>query len=279
MSSIIEIIVGAIILFFNIALCWLVSLLGGGVGVFILGILIGCALILLGIISFIIQNRRQINTDISTDKNLPNAEEVLHKFNPGIIARNIDGIPLAYRYHDTKITVTDEKVLDDIFTSGTFELSADEQNGKILLFWNNINYAILDNGKRANMLSDWMKSGEPYKIYANSKSTVYLALYRDMRAKLAHHEQSIVKLTSYSSEDKQITISCLDNTDRLTLAEDIDDNGNEVVYVEADGEVIGRLPKAAAKRYIEEGASACFFEKDDYDGEKDKYIPYITIYW
>lgn len=202
-----------------------------------------------------------------------------NKFDAGIVPKHIDGVPIVYRYYDIRISDVNKEVYNLISESGSFELSASEQDGQISFYWNGSFYATLTDQAHSSMLLDWIHSGEPYKAYASGDQTVYLAFYRNKREKLAHRDQSIVKLTAYSSCSKQDEISCLDSMDELTLSEDYNDNGNLFVSVESSGDEIGKLPKSIAKKYVDEGASACFFEKAEYDEESDKYIPYVRIFW
>lgn len=203
----------------------------------------------------------------------------MYKFDAGIIPKKYQDVPIAYRYYDVKISSQNSEVYQHILNTGNFALNVSLEQKQFILQHQNQYYCKIDSSKIANMLSDWIHNDEPYLIYANSPDTVYIAFYRDKRKKLSGKECSIIKLTAYSSTSKQDAISFLDPTDELVLCEDYDSNGNSIVTVEGEGEEIGRLPRKTADKYLEEGAAGCFFHHDEYDDEKEKYIPYVEIYW
>ena len=203
----------------------------------------------------------------------------VNKFDADIIPQKLQDTPIAYRYHDVKITSQNPEVYRCILNTGNLTLNAVSNQGEFVLQYQDQYYCKINNPKIYNMLSDWINNNEPYLIYANTPDTVYIVFYRDKRKKLSGRECSIVKLTAYSSTSKQDVISFLEPTEELILCEDYDSNGNDIVIVEGEGEEIGRLPKKTANKYLEEGAAGCFFHHDEYDDEKDKYIPYVEIYW
>lgn len=211
--------------------------------------------------------------------NEKNSTALLHTFSPSIIPRKVENIPLAYRRFQTGIISQQLSLYEQMQKSGDFSVSAEEKDGKILLYYHQNQYALINDIKAEEMIKDWMKNAEPFLIYANSPNTVYVALYRDKRLKLANHEHSVIKLTAFSSNSKQETISFLEEGEELDLEEDYDNNGNDIVMVFGQGEEIGRLPKKHAAKVIIEGAAGCFLHHIETDVEKDKYIPFVEIYW
>lgn len=211
--------------------------------------------------------------------NEKNSTALLHTFSPSIIPRKVENIPLAYRRFQTSIISQQISLYEQMQKSGDFSVSAEEKDGKILLYYHQNQYALINDIKTEEMIKDWMKNAEPFLIYANSPNTVYVALYRDKRLKLANHEHDVIKLTAFSSNSKQETISFLEEGEELDLEEDYDNNGNDIVMVFGQGEEIGRLPKKHAAKVITEGAAGCFLHHIETDVEKDKYIPFVEIYW
>lgn len=208
-----------------------------------------------------------------------NDQNCVHKFDAGIIPSKVDDIPLAYRRFKTTIISQNASVYETMQKSGDFSLFAEEENGKILLYYHKESYAIVNDEQTEAMIKDWIRNKEPLLIYANSPDTVYVALYRDKRKKMADKEHEIVKLTAFSSNAKQETISFLEDGEELDIEEDYDNNGNNIVVVMGQGDEIGRLPKKQASRVINEGFAGCFLDHIETDVEKDKYIPFVDIYW
>ena len=71
----------------------------------------------------------------------------------------------------------------------------------------------------------------------------------------------------------------MEDGEELDIEEDYDNNGNDIVIVMGQGDEIGRLPKKQANRIISEGFAGCFLDHIETDVEKDKYIPFVDIYW
>ena len=214
---------------------------------------------------------------------LPSAENKkefpIHNFDAGIIPSKIKGIPLAYRRYKTAIISQDTSVYERMQKSGDFSIFAEEENGKILLYYHEELYAIVNDEQTETMIKDWIRNKEPLLIYANSPDTVYVALYRDKRKKMTDREHEVVKLTAFSSNAKQETISFLEDGEELDIEEDYDTNGNNIVIVMGQGDEIGRLPKKQANRIINEGFAGCFLDHIETDIEKGKDIPFVDIYW
>jgi len=206
-------------------------------------------------------------------------QSIVHKFDAGIIPSKIDSIPIAYRRFKTAIISQNASIYENMQKSGNFSVSAEERNGKILLYYHGEFYAIVNDEQTEAMIKDWIRNKEPFLIYANSPDTVYVALYRDKRKKMAGREHEVVKLTAFSSNAKQETISFLEDGEELDIEEDYDNNGNDIVIVMGQGDEIGRLPKKQANRIISEGFAGCFLDHIETDVEKDKYIPFVDIYW
>lgn len=137
--------------------------------------------------------------------------------------------------------------------------------------------------ERYDMICDWHARGDTIKILlqsycANGNATVNIGFYRNEEARISYREATTTKLIGYAGKDAQMELSCASERAILTAVEDVDDNGNDIINILGD-DVIGRLPKKAAARYLSEGAARIFLDRVEYDEEKDKYIPYVKIYW
>ena len=201
------------------------------------------------------------------------------------IPKRKNSAPLAYQYNHQEILKLDYDLAIECTQNNAWELSANIESNNVVLYSNGKRIGVLG-GNRVEMMKDWIKNKEPYSIILegidseNKKAIAYLAFYRDKRAKMSYREQTTVKLTNCRKEDQQMIISSLESGDELYLSEEYNDRTNsEYVGVEESCVEIGRLPKKACERYLDEGAAGCFFDHNDYDWEKDVYTPYVTIYW
>lgn len=201
------------------------------------------------------------------------------------IPKRKNNAPLAYQYNHQEILDLNYGFAIECAQNNMWELSANIEDGNVTLYSGENRIGILG-GKHIEMMKDWIKNKEPYTIILegidpeNKKAIAYLAFYRDKRAKMSYREQTTVKLTNCRKDNQQMIISSLESGDELYLSEEYNDRtDSEYVSVEESYVEIGRLPKKACERYLEEGAAGCFFDHNDYDEEKDVYTPYVTIYW
>lgn len=195
-----------------------------------------------------------------------------------VIPEEKDGAPLAYRY-SVPFVPSD---LDAVLAAAKAErwyLSAKQIGKEIHLFSEETNLGILT--ERADMVSDWLKRGEPYLIIlerVNSETgcTVMLVFYRDKQKYYANREQTVTALTAFKAEAKQDVLSCLGEGDELELEEEWDKEDSAVVTFM--GDAIGRLPKKYAQKYISDGAALVVL---DHMEEDDEFVkkPYVRIYW
>ncbi len=137
--------------------------------------------------------------------------------------------------------------------------------------------------ERYDMICDWHARGDTIKILLqsyceNGTATVNIGFYRNEEARLSYRETTTVKLIGYAGGDAQMELSSASERMLLTAVEDEDSNGNDIISILAD-DIIGRLPKKVAAKYLSEGAAKIFLDRVEYDEEKDKYIPYVKIYW
>lgn len=188
----------------------------------------------------------------------------------------INGAPLAYQY-SVCVNVTNKFVLKRMLEENSWDLTAEQENGLILL--SNHGEILGTLTDRINMMSDWLQRGDPYKIVLQCTSewsacNALLCFYRDKRKSLARCEQSVVSLKHCRSDESQEEIQFCENGDELDIEEW--ENGSACVY--RCGEIIGRLPAAVAKRYFEEDAEGIFFESAQED-DGGVLTPSVRIYW
>lgn len=201
-----------------------------------------------------------------------------------VIPSNIGDAKLFYHYEAEKTKNVDYDIVMERASKRDWELGAKLDEGTVWLTSKNVPVMQLESDFRANMLSDWIKRGDPYKIYikgidAETREVfVYLAFYRTVESMMKGHEVQVLKLTSYSSEEFQAALAFLNKDDELDIGLDYTDDGDEVHCVISAGGPIGKLPKTIEKRLLEEDYARCFVDHIDFD-EKDRYVPYIKIYW
>lgn len=197
----------------------------------------------------------------------------------------IDNCVRLYYYSVNFIPVSNaEEVVAQIMQEKKYELSIQVKENKIIAFYQDRELGEII--QRQDMIKDWLKKKDLIKLYFERYSSddlekchVFIAFYRDEQARLSRREQSVVKLTNYKNEDARTGQIGLKDGALLDFDTDIDFEAPEdTVWITYAGYEIGRLPKKYAKRYIEEGATAVFFDRFETD-ENYEDIPYVKIYW
>ena len=200
------------------------------------------------------------------------------------IPSEIDDAKLVYHYESEEAKNVDYDLAMEIASRKEWVLGASIIDDEVWLTAKGKPIMQLASKRRSDMLSDWIKRGDPYKIYLANIHTetkevqVFIAFYRSIESMMKGRESQTVKLTSYSSEEKQEAIAFLNENDELDIEVDYTDDGDEVYNVVSMGEPIGKLPKKIVRRLEEEDFSKCFVDHIDFD-ENDRYVPYIKIYW
>lgn len=151
-------------------------------------------------------------------------------------------------------------------------------NGSIALLHDGVVVAHL--GDRLQMCKDWMKRGDPIRCevtgFRTGSEHVVLAFYRNEEARLSAHESFIVKLTSYSSGEKQDTICGTMPMEKLVCEEDCEADG-KVNVTDTAGAPLGRLPKKYADMFFDDGFAGIFFDHYN-ENDEGKLIPFVKIY-
>lgn len=182
-----------------------------------------------------------------------------------------DGAPRAYVYSGLQIIDPDTEEIKKLLYAGKYEIKASSEGDKIKLLSGNICIGYFGDIKK-DMLLDWIKRNDPYVMYLSSSPlpSVRVAFYKDKQPEMKWRDHEVIKLVAYSGREAQESLSCAFPGQEV----DLDDDGDVVLVGD-----MGKLPKKAAEKYIEEGAAGCFIDRIEYDEEKDKYIPYVVIYW
>lgn len=201
-----------------------------------------------------------------------------------VLPSAIDDAKLVYHYESEKAKNVDYDLAMENASRKEWELGASIIDDEVWLTAKGKPIMQLASKRRSDMLADWVKRGDPYKIYLANINTetkevhIFIAFYRSIESMMKGRESQVVKLTSYSSEEKQEVIALLNENDELDIEVDYTDDGDEVYNVVSMGESIGKLPKKIVRRLEEEDFSKCFVDHIDFD-ENDRYVPYIKIYW
>ncbi len=162
----------------------------------------------------------------------------------------------------------------------TFEIKVDN-NVIQLYFKENLFGELID---KADMVIDWLKRNDPCIVglkridIEKNEYVAFAAFYRDEQKRLAYRENEIVKLIKFANKDVQENLEYINEGDMCELSEDFDDENNDIIIVEV-GDKIGQLPKKQAEKFRSNGCAGAFIDHVDFDDEKEKYIPYVKIYW
>lgn len=196
----------------------------------------------------------------------------------------IGDLCLLYHYSGVPFTPTPEAEteIEKMQAAKSWELTASMVSDAPHAFHGDVDMGAI-NG-REKMITDWLRKGDLLKVWLQSFGSggnlVFLGFYRDEQKRLSYRESTVVKLTRYANEDAQNAISGLQDGLKLDFDEDYSyDFPEDTVCVTYGGCALGALPKATARKYLEESAAAVFLDHVDYDMEKDKEIPYVKIYW
>lgn len=181
-------------------------------------------------------------------------------------------VPISNVNRDLLYRVTQEEHFD-----ATMKLSDD---GNIYLLSDGIVIAQLSD--RIAMATDWLNKKLPYICqfaeFTEGKERVVLHFFRDDENRFANRNCSIDKLSSCMSEEKQDSIACLEEGQRLFVEED--DNGKWYVR-DVDYHEIGRMPAKFTKMHDDGTLLALFYDhcetKENANGDP-KEIPYIRFY-
>lgn len=193
------------------------------------------------------------------------------------IPSRIGNLSRVYCYTNVKYAPSEdaEDIANSMVADRQYELMLSEDSDTFLVSYNGRTIGTLID--RVDMVRDWLKRKDIVRCWlkncGESGHLVALAFYRDEQARYSYGENKVYKLVRYANQDAQDMLVYYSDGDKVTLTEDT--FCEDVVNVEG----IGDLPKKAAQRYIDEGAAAAFIDHIDYDDEKDKYIPYVKIYW
>ena len=218
--------------------------------------------------------------EFSSRHSLSDSAKVVNKY--AFLPSQKDGCYLAYKY-TFPFTLTDASAALKYTASGNWNLTAKRVGEVIYLFAGDSNIGILE--KATNMVSDWLDRNDPYLIIAEQigfdcECYLKLGFYRDLLKVYNHLEQTVVGLTSYSSESKQDSISFVNEGSPVEMKEH-DTKDGVVIVLNDCGEIIGHLPKKIAERFLDSEPTFSIidhFEIQEGDFEDVK-KPYVRIFW
>ena len=183
-----------------------------------------------------------------------------------------------YSYPQLSVTKVDQGVLKYMCENKLYNVTpAIHSDGNIALIHDGAVVALLN--EREEMCRDWIKRGDPIQCqfvsFQSGHERVAMAFYRNEQARLANHKSTVIKLTRYSSADKQDAICCLSDGEKLMCCEDIDSD-RICVYSLSHNE-IGFLPTKYQDDFEE--FAGVFFDHSEKSPDGDKEVPFVKIYF
>lgn len=192
-----------------------------------------------------------------------------------------DGHPLQHSYYLPIQGAPDVNITSDILAGMERIAPVTVDGDKIEVTLHGKIVGWIEDVQKAKMLADWEIGGYPaHAILRADGKHVNLRFYRDKTIGCESMEQTVVKLKSYHGEEKQLTVSCLSNNGQLQVVDEYGTGNNFLVLW--DGQEIGVLPAAAARRFANEGLYNIVVDHVDEkstDSGDFIYIPYVRIYW
>lgn len=212
-------------------------------------------------------------------------------YNPSALLENVtrsnisrppmlDGIPMVYSYV-IYVSYVDRNALYEMTRQNTFDVKMSVlENGDISLTHNDIYIARFTSHK--NIVTDWITNNLPYICqftgFKNGQECVLLHLYRDDEARLRQCQMSIAKLTSCTSESKQVNISLLEEGQKLFIE---DDDDGKLYVRDVNYHEIGKLPAKFSRMHEDGDLRGIFFDHnetvEDANGNETD-IPYVRFY-
>lgn len=253
------------------------------------GELFGMALILVGvIIAFSAENKvKKLEAEAieraSVEIRRRNAELEKNKVKKiKSYPKKVDNCGLIYSYNFEIVPAYGVNIEKDILKGEEkiVEIDADEEN--IFLIENCTVFATINNPNKARMVMDFKKRNEPcHAILLADAKSANLRFYRNKKKALSNKRNTVVKLKSYKSLEKQETIEFIEKDEELDFDVDIVE---EKIVVEYEGNEIGKLPREIEKRVFDDGCEikAIFFEKNEEEETEEYdtiYAPFVRIYW
>lgn len=167
----------------------------------------------------------------------------------------IDGQKCAYQYTKIDIVLADGINLDSIFAQ---RIQFDASRGPVALIVGNQYVGTVGNRKLAEMVSDWLRRGEPvFAVVSSIDDELYTAafdlyLYRDELKYLLRRfpDAKPYKLTGNRRGEFQDNIGYCERGEECSIEYDID---KEKYLVSTGASDIGYLPSSAAKIAEEQG--------------------------
>lgn len=213
-------------------------------------------------------------------------------YNPSALLENVtrseiprppmlDGIPMVYSYV-IYVSYVDRNALYEMTRNNIYDAKMSVlEDGDICLMHNGTYIARLDNHKE--IAADWINNNLPYICqftgFKNGRECVILHLYRNDEARLNQCQMSIAKLTSCTSESKQINISLLEEGQKLFVE---DDDDGKLYVRDVNYHELGRMPAKFNRMHDDGDLRGMFFDHaettEDANGNEID-IPYVRFYY
>lgn len=191
---------------------------------------------------------------------------------------------LLYRYKDVVLDGINYELLLQRAKINQWKLDAGIEDGTVQIYSLGEKIGHISSKKISDMLCDWMDRGDQFRIYLQNlntelkQATAYIAFYKPLSSIADGRKCEVIKLVGCGNLECQTVLSTMSSGDVCELSDDYDLNGNPVVFV-SSGSDIGKLPSAAARKYVSDGAAICLIDQIEYDDASGKYVPYVKIYW
>lgn len=205
--------------------------------------------------------------------------------NKYIYPKVVDDCSIVYWYPSIPVADVNREKLRDLVSAkkspfGAVEVSTElAPNGDIVLSHDGVMMGRVMG--RQQMCADWLKKKLflrcVFSCYKDGEETVALAFYKDDRKRYMDCKSAIVKLTAYTADDIQFTVSEMKGPEKLKIDE------FEGLVLDIYNSEIGKLPAKYRRICEEDGIESVYFDHFDVlcDEETDEeiYVPYVKIYF
>lgn len=190
----------------------------------------------------------------------------------------IDGQSALYSYPRLQVRDVNQNVLKYMCENRKYRVTPTiYPDGSIALMYDGALVAFLC--ERERMCKDWIKRGDmiycEFVCFRSGFERVAITFYRNEYARLSNHKSTVIKLTRYSSDEKQDSICCLTDGEKLTCCED--DDSDRICVCDLRNNEIGCLPSKYEDQY--DDFAGIFFDHSELSEDGDKEIPYVRIYF
>ena len=186
----------------------------------------------------------------------------------------VDGANLRYAYDMELVPVSNGSIKAALGKEEKIvAVSIDGNN--IVLSHNDKAFATITDSKKADMVKDYLRRGDPVNAVLRADGTASLRFYRDMRKGAEGNRQTVTTLSDYKSKSRQEALYS------MSVGQELGCFGSEDVYIcdyfNQGSTVIGKLPSKIAKMTEDSTIRAVYLEELLEDN--GKFVPSVRIYW